>query len=271
MFRSAAKVLITTTLVLALVIPQSRTLPSFAEPIFTPIMDSTPAQVTLELMPKQDLDPVEPEVQEDGQSDPKIVDCKLEACIALTFDDGPDQNTLKILASLNKRGAKATFFVVGTSVRANPDIARQIVEQGHEIAAHSFSHKRLTRLGDWELKRDFGMANKIIFEATGERPKTFRPPYGIYSPRVLEAANLPVVMWSVDPQDWRTRSSKQTVKSVLADAHPGAIVVMHDPLISTVNAVPVLLRELSERGYNFVTVSTLLGNMEPGLIYRAGQ
>lgn len=271
MFRNAAKVLITATLVLGLVIPQSRTTPSFAQPIFTPIMDSTPAQVTLELMPKQDLDPVDPEPEQGSESATRPVDCKNQACIALTFDDGPDQNTLKILASLKKRGAKATFYVVGTSVRANPEIAREIVQQGHEIAAHSLSHKRLTRLSDWELKRDFGMANKIIVEATGEQPRTFRPPYGIYSPRVTEAANLPVVMWSVDPQDWRTRSSKQTVKSVLSAAHPGAIVVMHDPLISTVNAVPVLLRELSERGYHFVTVSELLGTMEPGQIYRAGQ
>jgi peptidoglycan/xylan/chitin deacetylase (PgdA/CDA1 family) len=187
----------------------------------------------------------------------------------LTFDDGPDENTLKILASLNKRGAKATFYVVGTQVRSNPEIARAIVDAGHEVAAHSYSHKRLTRLNNHELEMDFGKARKLIVETTGVEPKSFRPPYGIHSPRVREAAGLPMVMWSVDPQDWRTRSSKQTVRSVLRHAEPGAIVVLHDPLISTVNAVPVLLRELSERGYHFVTVSELLGEMQPGQIYRS--
>lgn len=269
MFRAAGKLAITAVLVVGLVIPQAQGLPSSAEPVFTPIMDSTPAQLTLELMPQQDVDPVEPEA--DGQVEAEIgaVDCEKLACIALTFDDGPDQNTLRILASLKKRGAKATFYVVGTQVRANPEIARAIVGEGHEIAAHSYSHKRLTRLGDYELEMDFGKARKLILETTGVEPASFRPPYGIHNPRVREAAGLPMVMWSVDPQDWRTRSSRQTVRSVLKHAEPGAIVVLHDPLISTVNAIPVLLRELSERGYHFVTVSELLGNMEPGEIYRS--
>jgi peptidoglycan/xylan/chitin deacetylase (PgdA/CDA1 family) len=269
MFRTAGKIAITAMLVVGLVIPQAQGLPSSAEPIFTPIMDSTPAQLTLELMPQQDLDPVEPESE--GESDPATgnVDCSKLACIALTFDDGPDENTLKILASLNKRGAKATFYVVGTQVRANPEIASAIVASGHEIAAHSYSHKRLTRLGNYELEMDFGKARKLILETTGVEPKSFRPPYGIHSPRVREAAGLPMVMWSVDPQDWRTRSSKQTVRAVLSHAEPGAIVVLHDPLISTVNAVPVLLSELSERGYHFVTVSELLGEMQPGQIYKS--
>jgi peptidoglycan/xylan/chitin deacetylase (PgdA/CDA1 family) len=269
MLKYAGKLSITALLVVGLVIPQSKSLPSAAEPVFSPIMDSTPAQLTLELMPQQDVDPVEPELEQELEPDSESVDCSKLACIALTFDDGPDQNTLKILASLNKRGAKATFFVVGTQVRANPEIAKAIVDSGHEIGAHSYSHKRLTRLGNYELEMDFGKTNKLIREATGVEPKTFRPPYGIHSPRVREAAGLPTVMWSVDPQDWRTRSSRQSVRWVLNHAEPGAIVVMHDPLISTVNALPVILRELTERGYHFVTVSDLIQDMQPGEIYRA--
>lgn len=270
MFSAVVKIGLTAILVVSLVIPQSKSLPSAAETPFSPITELTPAQLTLELRPSQDLDPIDAGFEPQAAPEATKVDCSKLACIALTFDDGPDQNTNRILDSLAKRGAKATFFAVGTQVRANPDIAQRIVAEGHEIAVHSYSHRRLTRLGNEELAMDFAKARKLVVMATGVEPSLFRPPYGVHSPRVRAAAGLPTVMWSVDPQDWRTRSSKQTVARVLQAAEPGSIVVLHDPLISTVNAIPVLLAELGERGYHFVTVSDLVDNMQPGEIYRRG-
>jgi peptidoglycan/xylan/chitin deacetylase (PgdA/CDA1 family) len=266
MLKAAVKFALTSAVVLGLAIPQSQLPQSTEASVRTPILSYVPAQVSMERL-QEDLDPVEPIEEPEEIAEPEAVDCEVVKCIALTFDDGPHPNTLKILASLKKRGAKATFFVVGAMVRTHPEIAQLIVEQGHEIAAHSNTHQRLTRLSRAQLQRDFARTNKAISQATGVKPEIFRPPYGIHSAQVRAQAKLPVVLWNVDPQDWLTRSSKQTVARVLANASPGSIVVMHDPLGSTANAIPLILRELSAQGYHFVTVSELMGPMEPGKLY----
>ena len=262
---------ITALVVLALVAPATGAQANrpVANHEFVPIH---PAHLQLEAI-EIDLDPIdEPDQEPEAATEPKTeaaTDCDLVPCIALTFDDGPHQNTLKILASLKKAAAKATFFVVGSAVRSNPEIALQIVSQGHEIAAHSNTHKNLAGLSKKALRQDFSITNKTIEKATGFEPKLFRPPFGSHTSQVRQHANLPVVMWSVDPQDWRVRSSRAIAKAVLNQATPGAIVVLHDPLTATSNALPTILRELGAQGYHFVTVSELLGETEPGKVYRS--
>ena len=271
MLRGIAKFGLTALVVVGLANPQSAASGQLRSQELSPIWDTTPAQLVLEPKDNIDLDPVEPEPEPEPEPTPDLrPNCAEVTCVALTFDDGPHPNTLKILASLDKRGAKATFFAVGSAVRVNPEIAAEIVSRGHEIAAHSNTHKNLRLLSSWQLERDFKLSKRAIREATGLRAKLFRPPFGYHNSRVRELSGLPVVMWSVDPQDWRTRSSKRIVADVLREIHSGAIVVMHDPLTATANAVPVLLRELTARGYHLVTVSELLESPKAGQVYTQG-
>ncbi len=110
-----------------------------------------------------------------------------------------------------------------------------------------------------------------MFEATGERPSMFRPPYGEYDSLVQDVANAPMVLWSVDPKDWLTKDPNETYERVVSKVQPGDIVVMHDILGSTRYALPRILKTLGNRGYKFVTVSELLGELKPGQIYRSAE
>jgi peptidoglycan/xylan/chitin deacetylase (PgdA/CDA1 family) len=249
--------------------PFSNSLPTNAQTkSIDPIFEISIAQLHLRLMPQE-----EPEVETEDlppQQRVEQVNCKVEKCIALTFDDGPSEHTLGILKSLHKQGARATFFAIGLQLRLHPEIAREVVLQGHELGGHSYSHRKLQFLSKEELVNDFNYVAKLMELATDTRPGIFRPPYGQYDDDVLEVAKLPMVLWSVDPKDWLTKDPDETYQRVIKAAHPGAIVVMHDNLGSTRHALPRILKTLKNQGFKFVTVSELLGPMSSGEIYKAG-
>ncbi|MDB6077773.1 MAG: polysaccharide deacetylase, partial [Akkermansiaceae bacterium] len=128
--------------------------------------------------------------------------------IAITFDDGPSTaNTPRLLAMLRERNIKATFFCVGENVDAHPGIAKQIVAEGHEIANHSYSHPLFTKLGDDAFQSQVTRTHEAIIRATGVTPTLIRPPYGASSPAQKEwlssQYNYHVILWSVDPLDWK--------------------------------------------------------------------
>lgn len=273
MLKVLTKASLTAALVVALVLPQS---PAEVQRAYSAQPESGQDSLLTQLKPA--LDESELELDSSEVLGPALPpepgprpDCLQVKCIALTFDDGPDDGTLEVLSTLNRFAAKATFFVLGSAVRANPEIANLLVRQGHEIGAHSFRHDRLTYLSSAALAEDFLMTNQAIEEATSVRPEIFRPPYGLHSSRVRELSQLPVIMWSVDPHDWKNRDAKITASRVVSRAYPGAIVVLHDPLPSTARALPRILRQLTARGYYFVTVSELLGEMHPGVVYRSSE
>lgn len=271
MLKVFAKSTLTAALVVALVLPQDRgDLPKAFSAEESPAPESLLSQLKpaveesdIELDPLEALAPALP-----PEPGPRP-DCELVKCIALTFDDGPDEGTLAVLSALNRFGAKATFFMIGAAVRQNPEVVNLIALQGHEVGAHSYRHDNLTGMSNASLVKDFEKTNKAIEDATSIRPKLFRPPFGFHSSRVRALAELPVIMWSVDPHDWKHRNANLTAARVLGRAHPGAIVVLHDPLPSTAKALPRILRELQKRDYHFVTVSELLGEMTPGTIYES--
>lgn len=264
-FKLALGLVLLTTLLFT---PLSNTLPTSAQTkAIDPIFDVSIAQLHLKLMQVEEEVEVEIDVPEPRPIE--TIDCSVARCIALTFDDGPSLHTIGILKSLHKAGAKATFFALGLQLREHPHIAREILLQGHELGGHSYAHQKLQFLSRTALERDFSYISKLMFEATGERPAMFRPPYGEFDSLVQDVANAPMVLWSVDPKDWLTKDPNETYERVVSEVQSGDIVVMHDILGSTRYALPKILKTLGQRGYKFVTVSELLGELEPGQIYRS--
>ncbi|GAA3403664.1 polysaccharide deacetylase family protein [Paenibacillus hodogayensis] len=189
--------------------------------------------------------------------------------IALTFDDGPDPtDTPEILALLRQYEAKATFFVVGQRVEKYPELVRQEVLDGHEIANHTYSHKYMNnrkRSAD-HIDNEISKTEQSIVNATGQKPHLFRPPGGYYNEQVVNAskkAGYTVVLWSwhQDTEDWNTPGVGKIVNKVLNNARNGDIVLFHDYVegkTQTVAALKQILPELRQRGFQFITVSELL-------------
>ncbi|MFO1183591.1 MAG: polysaccharide deacetylase family protein [Bauldia sp.] len=180
------------------------------------------------------------------------------ACVALTFDDGPDPNlTPRLLAVLAAEGVKATFFVLGSKTATWPNVVRAAADAGNEIGNHSWDHPPLPSLGDDAVRRQIANTDAAIQRAIGSTPRVLRPPYGSISPRVRALDSRPWVLWYTDTQDWRTHNGNTTIN--VASATPtGSIVLMHDTQPSTVNAAEGLIRNLKGRGFKFVTVSEML-------------
>lgn len=192
--------------------------------------------------------------------------------VALTFDDGPDpDHTPRVLDRLDEAGARGTFFLVGERVERHPGVAREVIARGHEIGHHSHSH------GLWlsfpprgRLGRDFDRAETAIADATGRRPRFFRPPVGLMNPRIafeLRRRSMRVVAWSVRPRDGVPVDPEVVERRVRAGLRDGGIVLMHDGRsphrAGHAPAAPGALRGIlafvAERGWRAVAVSALAG------------
>jgi peptidoglycan-N-acetylglucosamine deacetylase len=183
--------------------------------------------------------------------------------VALTFDDGPDPvHTDRVLEILDRYGIRATFFCVGHHVAAMPDKVRQIVEAGHEVGNHSWSHPYLPDLTPEQLIEQLDRTTEAVARVTGEAPTRFRPPYGALSPEVLGTlAGHPttLTLWDVDSDDWTRPGPERIAATVLERAGPGSVVLMHDggERDQTVRALPSIIEGLLERGLRPVTVGEL--------------
>jgi peptidoglycan/xylan/chitin deacetylase (PgdA/CDA1 family) len=186
--------------------------------------------------------------------------------VALTFDDGPDTKwTPQILNALATKGVKATFFVLGREVEKNPQVAARIVREGHVIANHGYTHVSLTQLSPAQMSAQLTRANSAIAAATGVQPRLLRPVGGAYNQTVLNVASqhgFSVILWSVDPQDWRGINAATIINRVVSNTGPGSIILLHSGegpnLTGTVQAVPQIIDQLRARGLQFVTVAELL-------------
>lgn len=184
--------------------------------------------------------------------------------LALTFDDGPHHSlTPHLLDILAARRIRASFFVIGNRAGRNPLILRRMASEGHEIGNHTWSHPRLVGLPDAAVLAQLDRTAQVVGDIVGRAPVLMRPPYGEITAAqrdmILTERHLPTVLWSVDPEDWRRPSPLMVRQRILDQAHPGAIVLAHDIVASTVAAMPLALDALIERGYAFVTVSQLIG------------
>ncbi len=184
--------------------------------------------------------------------------------VALTFDDGPHPtHTPMLLDILAHYRARATFYVIGQSVRRYPEIARRIVAEGHEIGNHTWRHPVLAQLGDGSVLQEIDRTQQVVWETVGAVPVTMRPPYGAITSRqsrmLQEQRHIPTVVWSVDPEDWRRPGSSVVAQRMIRGAQPGAIILAHDIHGPTVRAVPAALEGIAARGLGFATMSEMLG------------
>ncbi len=183
--------------------------------------------------------------------------------IALTFDDGPTRaHTPRLLDMLRRRNVKATFYVLGERAANNPDIIRRMVNEGHEIGNHTWTHRNLKTLSDEQVRWEFDKTREAIVRASGVQPRTMRPPYGSMYPKqrewVFHEYGYPTVMWDVDPLDWKKPGSGVVAQRLISGARNGSILLVHDLYGSSVDAIPQTIDTLLRQGYHFVTVSQLI-------------
>lgn len=178
--------------------------------------------------------------------------------IAFTFDDGPNNSTTTILLDgLKKLDARATFFVLGSRVSYNEKVLQRAYEEGNEIGSHTYSHKNLLKLSNDELKYEIENTNKTIQEAIGIIPKLIRPPYGNINAKVKQATMMHTICWNIDSNDWRTRNRNKIKDEIVNHAYDGAIVLLHDIYEESVYGALLAIKELKNRGYEFVTISEM--------------
>lgn len=192
--------------------------------------------------------------------------------IALTFDDGPnDTTTPQILDILKQNDVKATFFMLGQMVEANPTIAKRVHDEGHEIGSHTYSHQQLNAMTGDPLKEEIQKADKAIFNATGILPRSMRPPYGAVNEEVATVAAKAIIQWDIDTMDWQSGNAAAVLNVVQQHAYNGGIVLMHDIHQDSLEALPNIIAYLKEQGYEMVTVDQLLGMKQKPLYQYFGK
>lgn len=177
--------------------------------------------------------------------------------IALTFDDGPNYNTNKVLDVLAKYNVKATFFVLGSKVMNNKKILKREYDSGMEIGNHTFNHLLLTKYKENVIKDEIDNTSSVIFEVTGRYPKLLRPSYGAYNNTIKKIGDMPIIIWDIDTLDWKYHNSKRIASRVINKVKDGDIILMHDIYSATANSLNIIIPELQNRGYTFVTVPEL--------------
>ncbi|MEC0229285.1 polysaccharide deacetylase family protein [Paenibacillus alba] len=191
-----------------------------------------------------------------------------EKKIALTFDDGPDTRfTPKVLDVLKANQVKATFFVLGSKASSYPDVIRRIVNEGHVIGNHSYSHANLPKLTVDKFQSQIINTESVLQGLIGYAPKLIRPPYGAINEeqvRWVADHHYLIVNWNVDSLDWKSLSSDQVLNNIMQQTKPGSIILQHSggadsqDLSGTVQALGPLISKLKAAGYTFVTVPELL-------------
>ncbi|NEW05495.1 polysaccharide deacetylase family protein [Paenibacillus sp. SYP-B3998] len=191
-----------------------------------------------------------------------------EKKVALTFDDGPDTKfTPKVLDALKAHHVKATFFLLGSKANAHPDMVRRIVNEGHVIGNHSYSHANLPTLSVDGFQSQIEQTENVLQNLIGYTPKLIRPPYGAINEEQVKWVadhHYLIVNWNVDSLDWKSLKSAQVLQNIMQQTKPGSIILQHSggadsqDLSGTVQAIEPLIRKLKTSGYSFVTVPELL-------------
>lgn len=179
--------------------------------------------------------------------------------IALTFDDGPHPvYTRKLLDGLKERNVHATFFLMGKHADENPELVRQMVEDGHLVGNHTYNHVELTKLSDIKACRELKQTNEAIFKASGMVAEYIRPPFGAWRKSLDDCVDMTTVFWNIDPLDWKIQNKGSVVNRVMKYAAPDKIILLHDIFSSSVDAALEIVDKLQADGYTFVTVEELI-------------
>lgn len=194
--------------------------------------------------------------------------------IALTFDDGPRRATTSaLLDGLAERGVRATFFLIGRQMENHEDLIRRMDQEGHQVGIHTDGHVKLTGLSKADFDAQVSPTRRALTDLLGHGGFLLRPPYGLTDEAVRRNAGCPIILWSIDPEDWRDQNAARVVEHVTSHARDGSIILMHDIFPSSVEAALQIVDRLHARGYLFVTVDELFAarqvSLEPGEIYRS--
>lgn len=182
---------------------------------------------------------------------------------AITFDDGPTAYTAELLDSLKAEGVRVTFFLLGKQIRLRPELVQRMVEEGHEVASHGYSHPNMRKLSATARHAELEQTNQLL-EELGVMPGYFRPPYGKYDADLVamaESMGMSLIMWTTDSRDWKRRPANyrdlptSTGRPMQPEEMRG-VFLFHDTRKATVQDVRRILADLREGGcQRFVTVS----------------
>lgn len=196
--------------------------------------------------------------------------------VALTYDDGPGgEAETRILECLRRNGDVATFFYMGSRVAGNPTNLKTAYDLGCQIGTHTWNHPVMTKLKPEEAQKQFTDTNAAIKAVTGEDPTAFRPSYGETNDAVNQMSAMPVIMWTVDTLDWKSRDGQKVFEAVKKNSNlDGKIILMHSIYDSTADATDLIVPWLKENGYQLVTVSELIkyktgADPQSGQVYRS--
>lgn len=195
------------------------------------------------------------------------------ASVALTFDDGPSEDTERVLDVLDQYSVRAAFFMVGREVERRTQTARRVADAGHEVGNHSYSHPIYLYRGARETRRQLERTQEIIIDLTGVRPTRARPPCGVRTPayfRAARALKLQTVQWTLAGFDWKRRSPAHIAHDVLRRAEAGSIILLHDgdsenrsDRGATVAAIPLIIDGLKEKGLRVAPLKQLIETRTP--------
>lgn len=220
----------------------------------------TVGDVSGEAVLKEEIEPVQNAVIESVNPTPDDG----SKVIALTFDDGPSSYTQRYLDILDKYGARATFFCLGSAAAANPDLVKAIEDQGSQVASHTQNHQQLTTLDAATLQSEVTDAFSAISSSGAPATTVLRPPYGDFNNDTWLASGATLsasVIWNLDSEDWRLPGADAIVSNCTNGAYSGAIVLMHDGggnRDQDLEALPRIIEALQARGYKFVTINELM-------------
>lgn len=179
--------------------------------------------------------------------------------VALTFDDGPKAaTTAPLLDGLAQRGVKATFFLIGEQIPGNEDLIRRMAAEGHQIGLHTLHHVKLQGRNRADLDEELGREQRALADLLGQEAFYLRPPYGLWDEGLRRYAQGPIILWSVDPEDWNQPDAARVTQHILTHVKDGDIILLHDIYPESVEAALAAVDALREEGYWFLTVEELL-------------
>ena len=180
--------------------------------------------------------------------------------VALTFDDGPSENTGKILDILAKYDARATFCVTGNQIEMFPKVLQREVAEGHEIATHTVGHKNLVKLNENNVQKQIMNVVTTVRDMTGYEIRFLRPPYGNVNSTVRKVCRnngLIIATWELDSKDWANRSRSKIISNIKSQVTNGTIILCHDLYDFTAEAMETVIPWLIDQGYQLVTLTEL--------------
>ena len=178
--------------------------------------------------------------------------------VAITFDDGPSSKyNAEFLSVLQKNKAHGTFFMVGTMMQSCQKCVLDTYNSGNEVASHTYNHINMKNKSVEEVNENIKKTDDLYYQITGKHIKYVRPPYGSYNKTNLENVDYPLILWNIDPEDWRYRDTEKIVNHVMENVRDGSIILMHELYETSLEALEILLPKLYAEGYQVVSVGEL--------------